>query len=105
MTKPGIGRIGQPPQLALAKAAGGEQPDDPRGEIGIGKAAELGEIERRQRLGHVKPAILGEAREQNVLEGIGGRLRPGVAGRQIAHRRSVTYRLDKAYPRLYRRKY
>ena len=106
MAEPGVGRFGQPPQLALAKAIAGEKADDAGREIGVGQPFQRGEVELRQRLGHIEPAILGEAGQQHVLEGMDRGLRAWIAGGKVAHRAIVTYRLDKAIPaaRLERRR-
>ena len=90
VAEPGIGRLAHPAHFAGPEAVAGEEADDPRRQIGIGKTGERRQIELRQRLGHVKSAILGEPGEQHVLEGQTRRLRPGIAGREIAHARAYS---------------
>jgi hypothetical protein len=97
VAKPGIGRLAQPAQLAGRKAVAGEEADDAGREIGIRQAAHLRQVERRQRFRHVQPAILGEAGQQHVLEGMGRRLGPGIAGRQKTHRQFYPILLIKRY--------
>src|SRR6266436_3398272 len=88
MAEAAIGGLGQPAQLGGGEGLAGEQRDDPRRQLGIGQpgeAAQRRRVERRQRLWHIEPTVLGKASQQYLLEAGGGRLRPSVAGTQITH--------------------
>ena len=88
MAEGAVGGVGQLAQFGSGKRVARKQGHDSRRELGIGQpgqAAQRRRVEFRQGFGHKQPAILREAGEQHVLEGIGRRHGPGIAGTEVFH--------------------
>ena len=88
MAERAVGTPGQPGQFLARKCLAGKERQDLRRQLGIGPPGKAGQLrcaQFRQGFRDKQPAIIREAGEQDLLEGVGGRRGPGIAGTEIAH--------------------
>ena len=88
MAERAVGAPGQPRQFLARECLAGKERHDLRRQLGIGPPGKAGQLrcaQFRQGFRHKQPAIIREAGEQGLLEGVGGRRGPGIAGTEIAH--------------------